>query len=788
MIITDSTKPADIKTPQDYIDYLDYFKQLDPVGYFALMALLDTPIGESTIKSLIAAKKFDLQIRETGDYSSSSYSGQLVYLSGEEKFGFVIGQNKYGFSTIATMLIHELGHILNDNYSEQQVIENYENPYRAAMGYDIRTGYRGNNEWMPYTIQKTSNDVPLQWNYYNGGKSGTANGSYTYISHKNSESFYVTVVGNDNNDSFDMGIGNDTLYGEGGNDTLNGGEGNDYLEGGEGIDELRGGADEDILWGGGDDDALYGDSEHDILYGDTGSDVLSGGRGSDELYGGEGDDILIGNDGYGSSDTQSDEMHGGSGFDTYITSMGDIISDDNNKGMVLFNGIDLTGTKKKMEGGELYEDDDFIYQESGSTLIVTTKGGGGELTIENWNSQTKEALGIKLQDSENIEVSVDNAVAFEAEEMMRIAVSLQRELLENETLIVDLGYYTPIYKYELTGKTINVSGGKYYDSYTGTWSVQEAYSYPETRRVQTGEQFNKVGDVTFEPGDQVKTFTYTWTDDDFLGIHTGRPNPLPLVPKTNEDTSHYSDDIKVIAMNSGTETIIDDDEAGRYDPLVLDTNHDGFISTTPLTGSTTYFDITGDGLRERIGWVSGEDALLALDKNENGQIDGIDEIFGNLKESGFEELKRLIDFNRDNKIDRKDELYNQLQLWHDYNQDAMVQEGELTSLSDEGVTSIDLNYVSTRIEIEGNLLTEASKYSTDGGTKELVADIQLATDVADTKVDINDIPNFTIDPITHLLPQLRGSGLVYDSFIRYNMDPEFKAIAVANNPIHRKVA
>ncbi len=59
---------------------------------------------------------------------------------------------------------------------------------------------------------------------------------------------------------------------------------------------------------------------------------------------------------------------------------------------------------------------------------------------------------------------------------------------------------------------------------------------------------------------------------------------------------------------------------------------------------------------------------------------------------------------------------------------------------------------------------------------------------SDDKVDIEDIPNFTIDPITHLLPQLRGSGLVYDSFIRYNMDPEFKAIAVITNPIQRKAA
>jgi hypothetical protein len=125
-----------------------------------------------------------------------------------------------------------------------------------------------------------------------------------------------------------------------------------------------------------------------------------------------------------------------------------------------------------------------------------------------------------------------------------------------------------------------------------------------------------------------------------------------------------------------------------------------------------------------------------------------------------------------------DELFQQLKVWNDFNQDAKVQEGELRSLSEAGITSIDLNYVSTNIEINGNLLTEASKYTTTQGNKELAADIQLATDAKDTKLDLDDIPNFTIDPATNLLPQLKGTGLVYDSFVRYNLDPEFKAIAV----------
>jgi len=40
----------------------------------------------------------------------------------------------------------------------------------------------------------------------------------------------------------------------------------------------------------------------------------------------------------------------------------------------------------------------------------------------------------------------------------------------------------------------------------------------------------------------------------------------------------------------------------------------------------------------------------------------------------------------------------------------------------------------------------------------------LATDIRDTKVEPEDIPDFTVDESTRLLPQIKGYGLVYDTF------------------------
>ncbi len=176
-------------------------------------------------------------------------------------------------------------------------------------------------------------------------------------------------------------------------------------------------------------------------------------------------------------------------------------------------------------------------------------------------------------------------------------------------------------------------------------------------------------------------------------------------PDSDSDSDSDSDN-NTNAPDSGNNN--DEDNAPEpikppppRDPLVLDTNKDGFISTVALQDSNAYFDITGDGIKERVSWIAANDGILVYDKNESGKIDGIDEVFGNFTKNGFEELKELIDSNHDGVIDRQDELFNRLQIWNDLNGDGTTQTDELQSLKDAGVKSIDLNYVSTDITLGG---------------------------------------------------------------------------------------
>ncbi|WP_294872603.1 calcium-binding protein, partial [Sulfuricurvum sp. RIFCSPLOWO2_12_FULL_43_24] len=248
-------------------------------------------------------------------------------------------------------------------------------------------------------------------------------------------------------------------------------------------------------------------------------------------------------------------------------------------------------------------------------------------------------------------------------------------------------------------------------------------------------------------------------------------DPDPFAPEPSPDDGHPFD----------PETF---DPPRRSDPLVLDLNKDGLISTVSLTESTAFFDLTGDGIKEKVGWVSASEGIVAFDKNGNGKIDGIGEVFGTATTSGFAELRQLADSNYDGVIDRRDELYNQLKVWQDSNQDGISQANELKTLSEAGVTKIELDVFATNINLNGNLLTEAGRYSDATGTRSLAADVELTFDARITTVDTSLIPDYTIHPESLSLPSLRGYGAVYNSSIAYNVNPNLLSLAqsLTSNP------
>jgi hypothetical protein len=170
----------------------------------------------------------------------------------------------------------------------------------------------------------------------------------------------------------------------------------------------------------------------------------------------------------------------------------------------------------------------------------------------------------------------------------------------------------------------------------------------------------------------------------------------------------------------------------NYSPLVVDLGDRGIRLTAPNAG--VRFDIVGDGSPRPIAWPTpaSHAAFLALDRNGNGTIDDVNELFGDhtrgqdgqTAANGFEALRKY-DANADGTIDARDPIFASLRLWEDANADARTDPGELVPLGAAGVTSISLAYVPKieRADVYGDESRQRSFVTLASGDERRIFDV-----------------------------------------------------------------
>jgi len=166
----------------------------------------------------------------------------------------------------------------------------------------------------------------------------------------------------------------------------------------------------------------------------------------------------------------------------------------------------------------------------------------------------------------------------------------------------------------------------------------------------------------------------------------------------------------------------------RRDPLAFDLDGDGLETIPASTTNPILFDIDGSGVKVGTGWLKADDGFLALDRDGNGTIDSGQELFGDSTpifdangievrkaEDGFDALAQQ-DTNHDGIISALDARWADLRIWQDANQDAISDPGELKTLAELGIASINVNRTEhSTLLANGNEIADLGTFTrTDG--------------------------------------------------------------------------
>ncbi len=159
------------------------------------------------------------------------------------------------------------------------------------------------------------------------------------------------------------------------------------------------------------------------------------------------------------------------------------------------------------------------------------------------------------------------------------------------------------------------------------------------------------------------------------------------------DTVGSFDAFATSALGRINNYVMDATNLLNIDPLVLDLNGNG-VELKSYQDANVLFNMDADDYKEQTGWVGASDGFLVLDKNGDGVINDVSEMFSEYFTSGAKNgLAALatMDSNHDGVFSAGDAAYGQVRVWQDVNGNGQTDAGELTTLASRGITSISLN-------------------------------------------------------------------------------------------------
>ncbi|MGP1354538.1 MAG: hypothetical protein ACTS1Z_14575 [Parasphingopyxis sp.] len=421
-------------------------------------------------------------------------------------------------------------------------------------------------------------------------------------------------------------------------------------------------------------------------------DFLNGGNGNDTIYAYGYNDVLIGGAG-------SDILYGGSGSDQYVFGLGS------------------------------YRD--YIFEEGGTdTLVIGGDISADELLFE----YVGDDLYVALYDPNN-----PNAVATTAQDRVKIvgqktaagAVEFLRVGLQNIHLPSYLGDITP-------------------NSAPQAPSAQQrTFNRPAPFYGGTLGFLNGAFDAEGDPLTYTITGVASSSPEVVLGSTYFINNGTELYTTTYWNMQANATTVFNVAISDGqatTNTTVTvnwqpDPGGGPLFPIILDLDGDG-IELTDASHGTLQWDVDEDGVLDQLGWVGGDDAFLAFDRDGSGTVNSLSEIsFVGDMEGAQTDLEGLRAFdsdhdgNADGVLDANDVWFHEFYVWQDRNQNAISEADEMVRLSDSGITSIDLTGKPTGETVENNsdnVIINVGTFDRADGSTDLFGDVALGVIYGET--------------------------------------------------------
>ncbi|MBK8480150.1 MAG: hypothetical protein IPL40_03075 [Proteobacteria bacterium] len=167
---------------------------------------------------------------------------------------------------------------------------------------------------------------------------------------------------------------------------------------------------------------------------------------------------------------------------------------------------------------------------------------------------------------------------------------------------------------------------------------------------------------------------------------------------------------------------------GGGDPLIVDLDGDGLAEGAAPRAT---FDLLGSGRPQQVRWVGPRDAFLVIDRNDDGRINAVQELFGDVGRCGngrcrdgfaaLAELDREVNGGTgDGLVDAQDAGFGGLKLWLDANGDGRTQAGELQTLAEHGISALPLQAAFAPQGIAQGLVTSSVALPTSQGPRPLV--------------------------------------------------------------------